>query len=252
MLNIVIPMAGLGSRFLKAGFSDPKPLIQIFGVPMIQLVISNLRPRCAHRFIFICQREHAIQYALEKKLSQWTSHPEIILLDGITEGAACTVLEAASLIDNASPLMIANSDQYIDASIDHYLAELTSRSLDGLIMTMQADDPKWSFAETDSRGYVTRIVEKEVISNDATTGIYNFAHGCDFVRGARAMIAADERVNGEFYVAPVYNRLVAQGKRIGLYDIGSEGHGMHGLGTPDDLSAFLLTPLARTVVEELH
>jgi dTDP-glucose pyrophosphorylase len=245
MMNIVIPMAGRGSRFANAGFTDPKPLIAIHGVPMIRLVIDNLTPAEPHRFIFICQREHYQAYGLDRLLPSWTQNMEVILLDGVTEGAACTVLTARELIDNASPLMIANSDQYIGASIDDYLSDMRQRELDGLIMTMTADDPKWSFAATTPEGLVTRVVEKEVISADATVGIYNFARGTDFVQAADAMIAAGERVNGEFYVAPVYNRMVGAGARVGVYGIGTDGDGMHGLGTPDDLEAFLALPLSR-------
>jgi dTDP-glucose pyrophosphorylase len=249
MLNIVIPMAGRGSRFATAGFADPKPLIPLHGVPMIRVVIANLAPKVPHRFIFICQREHYIAYGLDQLLPQWTADPQIVLLDGVTEGAACTVLAARAFIDNDNPLMIANSDQYIATSIDAYLDDMTTRDLDGLIMTMTADDPKWSFAATTPKGLVTSVVEKQVISADATVGIYNFAHGRDFVRAAEEMIADDERVNGEFYVAPVYNRMVAADRRIGIFGIGTDGHGMHGLGTPADLAEFLALPLSHEAAQ---
>jgi NDP-sugar pyrophosphorylase family protein len=249
MLNIVIPMAGLGSRFASAGYTVPKPLIPIRGVPMIRLVISNTAPSIPHRFIFICQRAHANEYGLREKLATWAPGSETIELDGLTEGAACTVLAARHLIDNRDPLMIANSDQYVDISIDPYVDAMNHRQLDGLIMTMQADDPKWSFAAIDGMGNVTRVVEKEAISSHATVGIYNFARGTDFVRAADAMIAADLRVNNEFYVAPVYNQLIAEGARIGVYDIGADGSGMHGLGIPADLEAFLKLPLAQKVTD---
>lgn len=116
-------------------------------------------------------------------------------------------------------------------------------------MTMTANDSKWSFIEQGANGHIGRIVEKEVISNEATVGIYNFARGSDFVRAAEAMVTAGERVNGEFYVAPVYNSLIRQGMRIAWHSIGSVGNGMHGLGTPDDLAAFLQLPLSRKAVE---
>jgi len=251
MLNIVIPMAGRGSRFSGAGFVDPKPLIKLHGVPMIRLVIANLAPQQPHRFIFICQREHYIGYGLDRLLPAWTVDPAMVLLDGVTAGAACTVLAARELIDNDAPLMIANSDQYIAASIDDYLQDMQRRELDGLIMTMAADDPKWSFAATTPDGLVAQVAEKQVISNDATVGIYNFAHGRDFVAAADAMIAADERSNGEFYVAPVYNRLVAAGARVGIHGIGADGNGMHGLGTPADLAAFLALPLSLSATQGL-
>ncbi|MBF6033281.1 glycosyltransferase family 2 protein [Pseudomonas sp. P155] len=249
MLNIVIPMAGKGSRFANAGFTDPKPLIQIHGMPMIQLVIANLRPNREHRFIFICQREHYSLYKLDEMLPTWAPNHEVILLDGITEGAACTVLTAKHLINSDDALMIANSDQFIDTSIDDYLNDIETRSLDGLIMTMKANDPKWSFAATDANQHVTNVVEKEPISDDATVGIYNFSRGRDFVSAAENMIAADERVNGEFYVAPAYNRMIKEEKVVGIYSVGSEANGMYGLGTPADLALFINHSISRPAVE---
>ena len=139
---------------------------------MIKVVIDNLRPTRPHKFIFICQREHVAKYDLLEKLSHWAPGCDVICLDGVTEGAACTVLMARDLINNSSPLMIANNDQYIDFCIEGYLNKWIVAT-DGFIMTMYADDPKWSFIEIDRKGNVNRVVEK-VISNEATVGIYNF------------------------------------------------------------------------------
>lgn len=245
MLNIVIPMAGRGSRFAQAGYTDPKPLIPVNGMPMIQLVINNLRPSREHRYIFICQASHIEAYGLTERLQAWAPGCVVIGLDGVTEGAACTVLAAREHIDSDAPLMIANSDQYIDVDIDDYLKAQDDGHHDGLIMTMTADDPKWSFVELNESRLVTHVVEKEVISDEATVGIYNFARGADFVSGADAMIAAGERVNGEFYVAPVYNRLIAAGASIAIHNIGAEAAGMYGLGIPADLQLFLGLDLCR-------
>jgi dTDP-glucose pyrophosphorylase len=242
MLNIVIPMAGLGSRFAKVGYKDPKPLISVGGVPMIQVVINNLKPAAAHRFIFVCQRKHVAEYGLAEKFARWAPGCKLIELDSLTEGAACTVLAASDLIDNEDALMIANSDQYIDYSVDDYLARMEQENLDGLIMTMKADDPKWSFVEL-RNGLVTRVVEKEVISDEATVGIYNFRKGCDFVSAARDMISKNLRINNEFYVAPAYNQLIEAKARIGICNVGREADGMYGLGTPADLELFLGQPL---------
>lgn len=250
MLNIVVPMAGAGSRFAKNGYKDPKPLILVHGVPMIKLVIDNLRPFVPHRFIFICQNTHIMTYGLKEKLARWAPGSVMIGIDGVTEGAACTVLKAKHHIDNDDALMIANSDQYVDVDINTYLDDMRQRGLDGIIMTMEADDPKWSFVGMDEAGAVTRVVEKEVISNEATVGIYNFARGRDFVSAAESMIAADERVNGEFYVAPVYNRQIKAGSKIGVYNIGKDRDGMYGLGIPADLEDFLLRPISRRATKE--
>lgn len=248
MLNIVIPMAGAGSRFAKVGYKEPKPLIPLHGIPMIQLVIENLRPSIPHRFIFICRTEHLLQFDLEQKLRAWAGHNTIVMdVDQLTEGAACTVLLAKHVIDNNDPLMIANCDQYIDASIDDYLSDMDRRGLDGLIMTLVANDPKWSYVALDESGYVTECIEKKVISQHATVGIYNYRKGCDFVNGVEAMIKKDLRVNNEFYVAPVYNQLIAEGGKIGTYNIGTEGNGMYGLGIPFDLDYFLASPISNVV-----
>lgn len=239
MLNIVIPMAGAGSRFSLAGYTDPKPLILVHGKPMIKLVIENLTPTQQHRFIFICQSSHVAKYDLREKLNVWAPGCIVIEINGITEGAACTVLAAKSFIDNDSPLMIANSDQFVDMDVNQYLDIFDNTFIDGLIMTMRASDPKWSFVGLDGDRNVTRVVEKKVISDEATVGIYNFRQGCSFISAAEAMIAKNERVNGEFYVAPVYNKLIAGGYRISIFNVGSEGAGMYGLGTPADLEFFL-------------
>lgn len=247
MLNIVIPMAGAGSRFSSAGYSLPKPLILVNGMPMIQVVINNLRPVQNHRFIFICQNEHIKTYGLIDRLHEWSPGSIIIGIDGLTEGAACTVLKARDYINSEDPLMIANSDQYIDSNINDYLDRIKSKNLAGLIMTMKALDPKWSFVGLNDEQIVVRVVEKEVISDEATVGIYNFRQGSDFVSAAELMIQKNMRVNNEFYVAPVYNELISNGYRVGILNIGKEADGMYGLGTPSDLDLFMTLPVCRKI-----
>jgi dTDP-glucose pyrophosphorylase len=230
MLTIVIPMAGRGSRFADAGYDLPKPLLPVHGVPMIELVVANLRPSTPARFVFLCQRE--------ARLRAIAPGCAVVPVDGITEGAACTVLLAEHEIDPGDALVIANSDQWVDVDIDAHLSLLEADDLDGLIMTMFADHPKWSYAMLGDDDRVCKVVEKEVVSPEATVGIYAFRRGRDFVRAARAMIAADERVNGEFYVAPVYNAQIAGGGVVGYDNVGAVDDGVWGLGVPEDLEAF--------------
>lgn len=244
MLNIVIPMAGRGSRFAEKGFALPKPLIPVRGVPMTEVVIGNLRPSTPHTFTFICQQAHLEEYDLGAKLRQWSPGANVIAIDRVTDGAACTVLLAEKLIDSERPLMIANCDQYVDVEIDDYLATMDRERLDGLIMTMKAHDKKWSFVGFDAAGRVNRVVEKEVISDEATVGIYNFRHGRDFVAAAKRMIERNLRVNNEFYVAPTYNQLIEDGAAIGVHSIGTLGNGMYGLGVPEDLELFESLPVS--------
>lgn len=243
MLNIVLPIAGRGSRFVEAGYTVPKPLIPIDGIPMIELVTANLRPSRPHRFLFLALDEHLAD-GMRAELLRIAPDCRIVPVRSVTEGAACTVLLAREFIDNAQPLMLANSDQWVDVDIDDYLAATDDTALDGLIMTMTANDPKWSFVGFDERGLVNRVVEKQVISDEATVGIYNFRRGSDFVTAADEMIAKNLRVNNEFYVAPTYNELIARDARIGVFNVGSEGDGMYGLGIPKDLDFFRSLPVA--------
>lgn len=244
MLNIVVPMAGRGSRFAEAGYQLPKPMIDVNGHPMIECVTRNITPDCEHRFIYICQEEHLKQFKLDSMLSRISPGCKIVTVDHITEGAACTVLLAEQYIDNQDALMIANSDQYVDTKIDEYLKAIKEH--DGLIMTMPAEDPKWSYIRYDESGFVNLVREKEVISNQATVGIYNYKHGCDFVNYAHQMIEKNIRVNQEFYVAPVYNEMIEAGKKIVFCDVGEK---MYGLGIPEDLNKFLETDVVGRIFE---
>ncbi len=246
MLNIVIPMAGRGSRFAIAGFTRPKPLILLGGRPMIQWVIDNVRPARPHRFIFICLETHLQAYPeVAVTLRALAPGCEIVTVREVTEGAACTVLLARQLIATEDALMIANSDQFVNLAIDDYLTSTDAPGVDGLIMTFPAQNPKWSYIRRDASGTICEVVEKKVISDEATVGIYNFRRGADFVHAAELMIAHDRRVNGEFYIAPTYNFLIEQGARIATHRIGAEGAGMHGLGTPEDYERFQQTACFR-------
>lgn len=248
MINIVLPIAGRGSRFADAGYSLPKPLIPVHGVPMIEAVVRNVRPAAAHRFIFVALAEHLAHLDMRRTLERAAPGCQVVPVPSVTEGAACTVLLARAFIDTDDPLMLANSDQWVDVDINGYLAAMDAASADGLIMTMTANDPKWSFVGLDRRGFVTRVVEKEAISDEATVGIYNFRRGSDFVRAADEMIAKNLRVNNEFYVAPVYNELIRDGARIAIHNVGREGAGMYGLGIPRDLDVFLADPVSLKAV----
>lgn len=232
-------MAGRGSRFVKEGYDLPKPLIDVDGKHMIEVVINNLTPDQEHKFIFVCQNQHIEKFKLKEVFSRSCDNFEIIGIDGITEGAAVTVLKARKFIDNNDPLMIANSDQWVDMDINDYLADMARRTLDGTMLTMKAHDAKWSYAKVDDDGNVTEVVEKVVVSDEATVGIYNFISGHEFCALADDMINQDIRSNGEFYVAPVYTFMANAGRKIGVYNIGQEADGMYGLGIPSDLKLFL-------------
>lgn len=227
-LNIVIPCAGAGSRFNSC---IPKPLIEVKGKPMIQAVVENLAIDA--NYIFIVQEKHNLKYILNLLVPGCT----IIEIDGITQGAAETVLKACEYIDNNQPLLIANCDQILDWDSEQFINKL--RDYDGVISTFKVDThgdttSKWSHAEIDEQGMVTRVAEKEPISNIATTGIYYWKYGSDFVKYAQQMIDNDVRVNGEFYVCPVFNEAIKDGKKFI-----TDSCEMWGIGTPEDLENYL-------------
>lgn len=235
-LNIVIPMAGLGSRFSQAGYTFPKPLIEVNGKPMIQVVVDNLKFMTADtRFIFIVQQEHVQKYNIKQFLKAIAPDCAVIQIDGLTEGAACTVLKARDHINNDEHLVIANSDQYLEWDADEFLGTAVSREVDCLISTFKSLHPKWSYAKLDENGKVTTVAEKNPISENATTGIYYWRRGQEFVKYAEQMIEKNIRVNNEFYVCPVFNEAILDRKHIEIKDCKK----MWGLGTPEDLNVYL-------------
>tara|TARA_A100001011_G_scaffold50691_1_gene48659 strand:+ start:9426 stop:10775 length:1350 start_codon:yes stop_codon:yes gene_type:complete len=232
-LNILIPMAGAGTRFQKAGYTFPKPLIEIDGKPMIQLVIENLNVEA--NFIFVVQKEHREKYNLDSLLKIITKNPKIVEVDGLTEGAACTALLAKDYIDNDKPLFFANSDQYVEWNSNEFFYKMNETPRDGSIVTFKATHPKWSFAKIDKNNLVTEVAEKNPISDNATVGFYYWNKGSDFVKYAEEMIRKNDRVNNEFYVCPVFNHAISDNKKIMAYEIQK----MYGLGTPEDLKYYL-------------
>ena len=237
-INIVIPMAGLGSRFAKDGYEKPKPFIDVNGKPMIIRVLENLAYPNAN-YILIGRKEHLEQEKELVKQIEQNYKVTFIGIDKLTEGTVCTVLYARKYINSESPLMIANSDQIIDSSIANFIDDCFERNLDGSILTFRDQElnPKWSFAKLDANNFVTEVKEKEAISEFATVGIYLFSKGNMFVNSAIDMIIENDRVNNEFYTCPVYNYLILEGAKIGIYNI--EQVAMHGLGTPEDLEKYI-------------
>jgi len=232
-LNILIPMAGAGSRFEQAGYTFPKPLIEVKGKPMIQVVVENINLDA--NYIFVVQRSHREKYNLDSLLNLITPNCKIVEVDGITEGAACTALLAQEYIDNNEPLFFANSDQFVEWCSTDFMYKMQETDADGGIVTFTSTHPKWSFAKIDERGCVTEVAEKNPISDIATVGFYYWKHGSDFVRYAKSMIENNIRFNNEFYVCPVFNEAIKDGKHIYTTTV----DGMWGLGTPEDLNYYL-------------
>jgi dTDP-glucose pyrophosphorylase len=235
MINVVIPMNGLGTRFSEAGYTMPKPLIDVLGLPMVQRAVWDFG--VGGRYIYIVNAEQNKMYNYTKLLPEMTPILEVIVLeaDGPTRGAAETVLLAKDLIDSETPLVTCNSDQIVEWSPNEFLTIAGDRNLDGFIAIFNSEDPKWSYVKTDEDGLVTETAEKNPISNQATVGFYYWRHGSDYVRYAEKMIEKNITVNDEFYICPVYNEAIADGKLVGTYEVRK----MVGLGTPEDLEEYI-------------
>jgi HAD superfamily hydrolase (TIGR01509 family) len=232
-LNVLIPMAGAGSRFEQAGYTFPKPLIDVHNKPMIQVVVENLNIDA--NYIYIVQKKHREKYNLDALLNLITPGCNIVEVDGLTEGAACTALLAKEFINNDSPLFFANSDQFVEWDSNEFMYKMQETNADGGIVTFKAIHPKWSFAKVDENGLVTEVAEKNPISDNATVGYYFWKHGSDFIHYAEQMIKKNIRVNNEFYVCPVFNQAIEDNKEIRTFNV----EGMWGLGTPEDLHYYL-------------
>lgn len=232
-MKVLIPMAGAGSRFEKAGYTFPKPLIEVNGKPMIQTVVENINIEA--EYIFIVQKEHYEKYSLQYLLNLIAPNCKIVQVEGITEGAACTTLLAKEYINNDDPLLVANSDQFVNWDSNEFLYSMQAAGVDGGILTFESIHPKWSFAKLNEEGFVCEVAEKKPISNNATVGIYYWSKGKDYIKYAERMIFKNKRVNNEFYVCPVFNEAIEDKKKIKTFRVDK----MWGLGTPEDLEVFL-------------
>ncbi len=232
-LNVLIPMAGLGSRFEKAGYTFPKPLIEVKGKPMIQVVVENLNIDANYNYIV--QKSHYEKYNLKSLLNLITPKCQIRQIDGLTDGAARTALKAVDYIVGDEPLLIVNSDQFLEWDSSAFMYSMMGDFVDGGIVTFNATHPKWSFAKVNDSGFITEVAEKNPISDVATVGVYFWKKGSDFVKYAQQMIDKNIRTNNEFYICPVFNEAIQDGKKIKNFHIDT----MYGLGTPEDLTTFI-------------
>jgi len=234
-MNILIPMAGAGSRFKEVGYQLPKPLIDIKGKPMVQRVVENLNIK--GKYIFVVRQDHCDKYNLESLLTDIAPNCEIVVTDGLTEGQACSALLATEHINSAEPLLIVNSDNYFVWDTENFLHLIQNPDVHGTIFTFKDESrsPNWSYARVDENNNVLEVAEKEAISDNALAGAFYWRRGSDFVNYTNQMIDKDIRVNGEFYIAPVFNGAIADRHRIKNYTI----YDMKSMGTPTELSTFL-------------
>jgi NDP-sugar pyrophosphorylase family protein len=243
-LNLILPAAGLGSRFRDVGEIRPKPLIPVFGIPMIMWVLFNFELNKNDKVWIISQRAHELPEQLREHVHSLGVEIEFIEINGLTEGPASTVSLALTQIPDNESVVVANTDQYVFTDTSSFLQKVRSGESCGQILTMTASSNAWSYVGRDSKGVITEVIEKVEISNEATVGVYGWHKAEDAKTSFQDTFDRNVRTNNEFYVAPTYNFLISQGKLIETDLVGDHGVDVHGLGVPKDLDAFHANPRA--------
>ena len=228
-------MAGRGSRFADEGYVTPKPLIQVGEKPMFAWALESVKDVSYVQIIVVSLKEHEAHHHVSQLVKKYCGEKsETILLDGVTEGQLCTVLSAKDLINTEEDVMIVSSDTIVYSDI--YQKIISDTASEGIISVANMPGDRWSFAATDEHGNVIKVAEKVRISDHASTGIYYFRHGDLLVSAGEEMIRNNERTRGEFYVIPVYQKLIDAGYKVSI----AESHEMCDMGTSSSLNEFLL------------
>lgn len=234
------------------GVSTPKPLIEIDGIPMLLWVIANFELGPSDRVIIICQRIDALKFQLSGLLERVNFSVDFLEIDGITGGPASTVKKALNILDPQVPIIVANSDQYISGKIEAFIKLVRNTKQGGLILTMAASGNKWSYVGRDFKGKITRVVEKQEVSSEATVGVYAWANLQILKNCLDYLFEYGEKVNNEYYVAPSYEYLIVNSMELQTFLIGAHGESVHGLGTPEDLAEFINNPRFSTYSLKVH
>jgi NDP-sugar pyrophosphorylase family protein len=251
-IQLVIPMAGLGSRFSQAGYKVPKPLIPIHGIPMYQVVVNNLMHESIASLTIVCPRGWGLLREIVGALSTHDVPLNIVEVDELTEGPASTVWLAKPHLHPDLPVVVANSDQYVDADLSEFYDRVSGSGSRSVILCMEDSDKKWSYVRQSSEGLAEEVREKQVISNLATVGIYGFSSANVMLEAFQEMFSAKDSTLGEYFVAPAYNYIIKQGHPVSVVNLGPVGTVMHGMGIPVDFESFLRKPVSLQAIARIQ
>ena len=232
---VVMPMAGRGSRFEGHGYERPKPLILVNGVPMFVTSLASIKDVEYSSLVIVALKEHEEAFGISNYLKEYgIEKARLVLIEEVTQGQLCTVLAANDFINCEEDVLIIGSDTIVDSQIG---ADIKNKPQDckGIISVADMPGDRWSFAAIDETGKVTEVAEKVRISPHASTGMYYFASGREFVEYSNSMIANQETTKGEYYVIPVYQKMISRSEYVGI----STANAMWDLGTPDALKEYL-------------
>jgi len=218
MLNVLIPIAGSSIFFENSSYIFPKPLLEIKGKPMIQRVIENINSIDEDiHYIFAVNARDCRQFHIDSVIKLLTNNSvDIIKVENDTAGVACTALLAIESINNDDSLLILNADQYFDNGMGEFIKDFRQRNLDAGVTCFASVHPRWSFVSTNDEGDIIETSEKKPISHNAVAGLFYFKEGRSFVEATMKSILKDASINGNYYIAPVLNELILDGKKLGM------------------------------------
>lgn len=239
-MNILVPLAGKEESFVE-NFGDIKPFIPIDGIALIEFVLQSL-PFPLDNIIFVCLREHEKRFDVGERLRKiFGSGVRLVWAEELTEGAACSALLAAQYIDTDEDLLIDLVDIYFEPLDMYSVIKTVKPDIDGVIPICRNTwiTRPWGYVDLGENDYVHELKEKEIkpTSLNATLGLYYFSKGADYVKYAQRMIHENRRLeyNNLFYIGPVYNSLIDDGRNIAVCDTKI----VHTLGSPEDINAFM-------------
>ena len=235
MLKIIVPLGGSSELFTNAGHFYPKPLIEIMGKPMVQLVIENASISVPHQFIFIIKEEDAVRFHIDNTLKLLSPGCEIIKLKKATKGGLCSVLMGIDRIADDDSILVINGDQVIDEDFDSIYKYWKDNNADAGIVTFKSVHPRWSYARIED-GSVVQTAEKNPISQHAIAGYYYFDKAATFFECAYQSILNDVQFEGSYYISPVMNEYVLRNKTVLNYKIETEQY--HSFYSPHLLQEF--------------
>jgi len=229
---VIVPMAGRGSRYATQGYETPKPLIQVAGKPMVLWALESLKGVTVSKYVIVALKEHEEHFGIQKLITRHISGKvEFVWLDLVTEGQLCTVLAAKDFLDVNENVLIASSDTLVQGNLGK---DIANSNWDGVISVANLPGDQWSFARTDSAGKVVEVAEKKRISDHASTGLYYFRKVSTLIEHGERMINNQEKTRGEYYVIPVYQKMIESGYSIGI----SHASAMWDMGTPEAKANF--------------
>ncbi len=234
-LQVLMPMGGLGSRFTAAGYTTPKPLIEVDGKPMFMRALESFSKLGNVQHIFVIRNDQDNTFGLSSKILDQLPGAKICILDHDTNGAVESCLAAKEFIDDDTAISIADCDIYFESK-EYFRKAIAKDKPDGMLLTFHSNDPRYSYAEKDSKGNVIRTAEKIAISNNAILGGYYFSSGRLFKNLAETFMLSPLPAHlKEYYISHLFNILVERNGHIEIANIDKR----YIFGTPEELQEYL-------------